>query len=463
MHDLPCYREMHQQQLETKPALGLKMCCPALQLPPEILEQIFLFCLGPHSQAALNPPSQDSAPLLLCQICRYWRNVALSSPALWSAFHPGSYPTPNNISMINLCLERSKNYPLSLTFPRASDPNRDHVLDLFWAHMHRWFEIVFDAEVELASKLLALRSEAVPLLERIVFCYQHRTSDFQPLFSVLASLASLREIVCPDANYFPKAMVYISWSNIRYFAIYALIRGDECFSLLTNSPRVEKLSLFRYTNSSSNLSLRPILTLPYLMKLYISTAKGDTGELLDRLILPSLQSLDMHPPRDNKTLARLGARSSCNLTHLGLFDETIPSHLIPPYDPTVYVKLPCVQTIRSLFIDQAVTEAFLRLLIWDPVCHRDNYLPFLVEISGLFCYSADGVLSDMIASRWCKRRTGNLPTRLTFAKLRCLRQSFMTVNGAWKLLPDLSLHDQDSRVLRDIAGQGLELDFSPGY
>ncbi|KAG6849881.1 hypothetical protein H0H93_004099 [Arthromyces matolae] len=199
------------------------------------------------------------------------------------------------------------------------------------------------------------------------------------------------------------------------------------------------------------------------MTLYISTDKGDTGELLDRLILPSLQSLDMHPPRDNEALARLGARSSCSLTHLGLFDETIPSHLIPAYDPTVYIKLPCVQTIRSLFIDQAVTEAFLRLLIWDPVYHRDNYLPFLVEISGLFCYSADGVLSDMISSRWCKRGTSNLPKRLTFAKLHCLRQAFTAVNGAWKLLPDLSLHDQDGRVLRDIADQGLELEFSPDY
>ncbi|KAJ6533078.1 hypothetical protein B0H19DRAFT_884848, partial [Mycena capillaripes] len=53
---------------------------PVLSLPPEITMEIFSCCIPSES----NPrPSPTEAPLLLAQICRQWREVALHTPALW--------------------------------------------------------------------------------------------------------------------------------------------------------------------------------------------------------------------------------------------------------------------------------------------------------------------------------------------------------------------------------------------
>ncbi|KAJ6602257.1 hypothetical protein B0H10DRAFT_1754032, partial [Mycena sp. CBHHK59/15] len=52
---------------------------PIMSLPPELLCEIFLHCLPPGPVL----PNTKYAPLLLGQICRQWRDVALLTPMLW--------------------------------------------------------------------------------------------------------------------------------------------------------------------------------------------------------------------------------------------------------------------------------------------------------------------------------------------------------------------------------------------
>ncbi|KAJ6531575.1 hypothetical protein DFH09DRAFT_1370404 [Mycena vulgaris] len=54
----------------------------ALAFPPEILGEIFLHCLPDEEFIT---PDTDAAPLVLCEICRQWREVALTTPELWSS------------------------------------------------------------------------------------------------------------------------------------------------------------------------------------------------------------------------------------------------------------------------------------------------------------------------------------------------------------------------------------------
>ncbi|OAX40852.1 hypothetical protein K503DRAFT_686729, partial [Rhizopogon vinicolor AM-OR11-026] len=53
---------------------------PVRFLPTEILQHIFKACL-PNDQYII--PHTQSAPLLLCQICQRWRDVAEATPELW--------------------------------------------------------------------------------------------------------------------------------------------------------------------------------------------------------------------------------------------------------------------------------------------------------------------------------------------------------------------------------------------
>ncbi|KAJ6451347.1 hypothetical protein C8R47DRAFT_953054, partial [Mycena vitilis] len=53
---------------------------PVLNLPIDILSLIFLHFLPAHGRVR---PSTRNAPLLLAQVCRLWRAVALSTGPIW--------------------------------------------------------------------------------------------------------------------------------------------------------------------------------------------------------------------------------------------------------------------------------------------------------------------------------------------------------------------------------------------
>ncbi|KAJ6549968.1 hypothetical protein B0H19DRAFT_952293, partial [Mycena capillaripes] len=69
--------EAEQSQLESQLAL---VVYPVLTLPHDITSTIFIHCLHAHGRVR---PSPKEAPLLLAQICRTWREVALSTGKLW--------------------------------------------------------------------------------------------------------------------------------------------------------------------------------------------------------------------------------------------------------------------------------------------------------------------------------------------------------------------------------------------
>ncbi|KAJ6597145.1 hypothetical protein DFH09DRAFT_904707 [Mycena vulgaris] len=73
---------------------------PVLSLPFDITSEIFVQCLSDshefhgESQSTFDLPRASSytpsalpAPVLLSQICRTWRSIALKTPRLWASFH----------------------------------------------------------------------------------------------------------------------------------------------------------------------------------------------------------------------------------------------------------------------------------------------------------------------------------------------------------------------------------------
>ncbi|KAJ6457146.1 hypothetical protein C8R47DRAFT_919272, partial [Mycena vitilis] len=53
---------------------------PVFELPPEIISRIFVQCLPTHGRIR---PSPRTPPLLFTQVCRDWRDIALSTCELW--------------------------------------------------------------------------------------------------------------------------------------------------------------------------------------------------------------------------------------------------------------------------------------------------------------------------------------------------------------------------------------------
>lgn len=116
---------------------------PIRRVPVEILQSIFLACL-PEGFVEADP---YAAPLLLCQICKYWRDVALALPLLWASFKVRRSSTGTcgpAFPLAELWLERSKAAPLSICLPvdtdRGCDPSDDvrSFIRLFFQHLSRW-------------------------------------------------------------------------------------------------------------------------------------------------------------------------------------------------------------------------------------------------------------------------------------------------------------------------------------
>jgi hypothetical protein len=106
---------------------------PVLTLPPEIIGQFFLHCIpvpsspGPYVEPAFalrryrrggqDPPQAALPPgLILSQVCRYWRDIALATPALWAAFPLKASSLRSRPPSIDSWLIRARDCPLTFTW-----------------------------------------------------------------------------------------------------------------------------------------------------------------------------------------------------------------------------------------------------------------------------------------------------------------------------------------------------------
>ncbi|KAJ6630156.1 hypothetical protein B0H10DRAFT_1112903 [Mycena sp. CBHHK59/15] len=109
---------------------------PVLELPPEIVSEIFIHSLPVYSAT----PDPLRAPLLLAAICSDWRKIALSTPSLWSCFilsinlWRATHGSTMIIQLFECWLSRSGGCPLTITIgcyaPSPSD-SRSAPLNLF--------------------------------------------------------------------------------------------------------------------------------------------------------------------------------------------------------------------------------------------------------------------------------------------------------------------------------------------
>ncbi|KAJ7489447.1 hypothetical protein FB451DRAFT_1023911 [Mycena latifolia] len=97
-------RQNAQRQLDS-------IVYPVLTLPPEITSEIFLHCLPTsYTDREWNSVESSEAPMLLSHVCRRWREVAISTHALWAAIEFNA-PSPE---LFTTWLERAGGYPLAL-------------------------------------------------------------------------------------------------------------------------------------------------------------------------------------------------------------------------------------------------------------------------------------------------------------------------------------------------------------
>ncbi|KAJ6453119.1 hypothetical protein C8R45DRAFT_915853 [Mycena sanguinolenta] len=274
---------------------------PVARLPVEISSDIFAQCLPEFPR-----PHCGEAPILLLNICRIWRDIAISTPSLWTSI---SCPSLTDGSDLDIWLQRAGCLPLSISL-RGS-----------------------------------LRSSAAVAIKQHAYHFRDLTLELPHLKELvlpLPSLATLMVLGMPEDR----------------------TGGRECLDIMHNAPALTKCG-FNPMRWFRDAQQPTPLTHLSLRNLRLSGI--NCGEImLKYLTLPALESLYISDLNLTTTqLASFFARSSPPLLSLqvaGLDDEDFSEslRLVPSVtDLSMKFPEPTINPLTILVEDLGPNQALL--------------------------------------------------------------------------------------------------------
>ncbi|KAJ3516343.1 hypothetical protein NLJ89_g1194 [Agrocybe chaxingu] len=153
------------------------LVAPVWELPPEILSYIFTLALP------LSPPSELSRrtlrpALVLAHVNQHWRNVALTTPQLWTTIHIDAPTLQHEPCMPRLLIKRSGDCPLTLHV-RHHAPYSEETAELLVSLSPRWEHVALDISVVMMEGLSRIQGH-LPSLRSIEIKAALRWTDDTP-------------------------------------------------------------------------------------------------------------------------------------------------------------------------------------------------------------------------------------------------------------------------------------------
>nr|GAT48716.1 predicted protein [Mycena chlorophos] len=432
-------RDATHETLEAHRAL----LSPIRRLPPEVLGEIFIQCLPkdpPFVQARV-----DRCPLLLLQVCSNWRETSLCTPALWASIRIDI--TTNsclpNLAFVKTWLDRSGSCPLS--FQINESLQMDHyeefmttassILALYAPHYHRWRNVHLEYEdwrIDTGFSKLHRGLEPPEALETLYLARDFWRTNEEAQLLLLLSAPQLQS--CNWVSNTSLADICVSFPQLRRLFLERPVARDVFMRILDEGSSLSVAQFFVLATPSSHIGRQDDLRILRHNLTSLDLTTDLFGPLFNQLELPSLMHLSVRrfnniPPHPTpvwpqEAFMSFLARSKCALQTISMNDTDIaPSgmseflrHVSPSLEKLV---LNNDRRMRHVIVDDDV----LRLLTRREEDADECVCPRLAMIKFWDCHrSTDGVLADMIESRW-KTKTSAGPGRL-------LNIAFLILEGA---------------------------------
>ncbi|KAF8160870.1 hypothetical protein B0H34DRAFT_698465 [Crassisporium funariophilum] len=281
-------------------------------VPPEIIAEIFKQTLPDDGHIHISP---HDGPLLVSQVSKKWRSIALADSQLWSSFSISvtrSNPPPH-VSILALWLERSSAQLLSftLTMDRFSPPGNNlrqlarPILAAIAAHSARWRRVcvVLPGSQHLLRDLFV---KSAPKLESISLTLGNwNAEEMDDINNLLRSAPSLQELIWSNRTSwgsfdtpFDSGMQHlqVDWRQLTDIVLDTWITLKTALDVLRQCPVLVNLNFrhFAYTPDfaldSTSDDCTPI-RLGRLQSLLIYQLELDDGlaTLFNMLICPNLR------------------------------------------------------------------------------------------------------------------------------------------------------------------------------
>ncbi|KAJ7633179.1 hypothetical protein FB45DRAFT_832669 [Roridomyces roridus] len=269
---------------------------PILTLPAEIASEIFLQFIPSYPER----PSfwGFQSPSFLFQICRQWRDVALTTPALWSTMElvlELSGYHAQQLDLLKIWLERSGGCGLSIRLEYIEDEDDDigiigECVDALLCHVSRWQDMEIIAPFEDLRKIAG----SMPLLRSVTIgteCWPDVLPEAPA--ALFTNAPALKHVVL--AKTFNPFLVALPWSQVTTLEAQALY-AREAIEILRHTTVLEDCAVTIHNGQPSTASSIPPLPLRSLGSLRLQSVAGITDgmcQFFKALRLPVLQTLSV--------------------------------------------------------------------------------------------------------------------------------------------------------------------------
>ena len=375
---------------------------PIRRLPAEILIEIFMLCM----EYNLSSFSPSRSPSLFGQVCRGWRQVALSTQRLWSSITV-TYYRPSS-AKAKLWISRASSAPLTIClnsqYPEAHKTGRiQPVIAVLVQHCDRWRHLNLRLDRSMLACLNSIKHR-LPWLESIRI---ERTTGLHELdvFEVAPRLRSF--FSGPGVNL---TRLKLPWHQLMDLNAH-MDTITECLNILQLMPNLVKCTLYYYNESSiseaDTPSNMPIITFPHLR--FFSILRIHPDEIFQHLQLPVIHTLHVayqdnwkrNTRKSLKWFARQPFMSllSCSshtlrklvIDHLDEVEDSV--HIVHCLRATPLLEALCLRGSGNW-----VTDDFLRLLTRR--ANIEELIPNLEDLEIHGHYIPCDHSTSMIESRW---------------------------------------------------------------
>lgn len=313
---------------------------PIRRLPPEILTEIFQYCLPPDKFIR---PSPYEAPLLLTHVCSAWRNACLANPLLWRSLEitngTGTLDMNHrrNVSALtHMWFSRAGTCPLSFS---VEDDNIwvQRVMSTLGNLDHRFRHLKINIPQSAGLQFEPDRNYSA--LETFEIFTPQGLEDFQVATlssSLLMNAPKLREFIWNNGAHLPPSHIRMHWGNLTRLTLNTSINIDQCLMIMSKLERVTHLTFHNICLSNPSVSHLNV-TLPELTS-FIVCADYNISRIFEEVTIPKLNELILNLRYwPNRSITNFLRRSRCPLQSLNLY--------FPPLTESDLIE--CLQIVQS--------------------------------------------------------------------------------------------------------------------